>query len=486
LKAAGGYVNTGIVIVQGLLLIPLYLHYIGAHMYGLWLASGGMLGVLGLVNFGISSMLIQRVARAYGQQDFTKAGAYFINGAAVYLGICALYALAGWVASMWLPQILKVANANAELLRNCFQLAVVAMTIGIFNECMRGFSMALLRPVVPMVGMTIGRILGIGVTAWMLFDDFGLWAIPAGTLITEGTIFIVNLMNAMSLFRRLAARMVLNRSIIKEYVRTSPALLMARVGGTASQEAEPLLITLFLSPEVTTAYMLTRKAADIVFLMLSVIVGSTMGSFSHLAGGGDREKIGRIVKQLLILSFSAGAVGFATFVGANHAFVSLWVGNSFVLGQEIILFIGLGFFARTFRGLLGQMLYGLGDFVQTSMVILLEGSARIVLAAGLLSTIGVIGVPLAFALSCSIAIVVLGFRLKSQLTMRFYFSAIARFLLSGAVLFVICVSLTQMETGIDSWVGFTLYLAVLLAGAMTMYTLMNWPRCRETYKSIVT
>ena len=485
LLAVGGYVNTGIVIVQGLLLIPLYLHYIGAHMYGLWLASGGMLGMLGLVNFGISSMVIQRVASAYGQQDLPKAGAYFINGAAIYLGICVLYGVIGWVASIWLPQILKVANADAELLRHCFQLAVVAMSIGIFNECLRSLAQALLRPVVPMVGMAVGRILGIGATVWMLFDDFGLWAIPVGTLTAESIIFIVNLLNAMGLFRRLGSGMVLDRHIIRDYVRTSPALLMARVGNTASQEAEPLLITMFLSPEVTTAYMVTRRAADIVLRMLSVIVGSTMGSFAHLAGGGDNMKTNRIAINLLMLSFSLGAIGFATYVGANHTFVSLWVGESFALDHYIILFIGLGFFARTFQGLLGQMLYGLGDFVHTSMVILLEGATRLILAVWLLGTLGVIGVPMALALSCIIAAVVLGCRLKSQLTMRFYFPAIARFLLSGMVLFGICVSLTQIEMGIDSWIGFTLYLGVLLAGAMTMYTLMNWARCREAYKSII-
>jgi len=486
LLAAGGYVNTGIVIVQGLLLVPLYLHFIGAHTYGLWLASGGMLGMLMLMNFGISSMLIQRISRSYGQRNLEQTGAYFFNGMIVYIFICLFFGLAGWAVSVWVPVILKMTGDEANLLRHCFQIAVVAMAIGILNECLRSFSQALLRPVVPMTGMAIGRIMGIAATVWMLFDEFGLWAIPVGTLVAEGVIFIVNLFNAMSLFRRLEAKIYLDRKIIKEYVRTSPALLMANAGNTLSQQAEPLLITMFLSPEVTTAYMVTRRAADIVFQMLSVIVGSTMGSFSHLAGGADRERIERIVKQLLILSFSVSAIGFATYVGANHAFVSLWVGNSFVLGQEIILFIGLGFFARTFRGLLGQMLYGLGDFVQTSIVILLEGASRIALAAGLLSTIGIIGVPLAFAMSCSIAIVALGFRLKKQLSMRFYFSTIARFLFSGAVLFVICVSLTQMEMNIDSWIGFTLYLTVLLTGVMTMYTLMNWPKCRETYKSIVT
>ena len=486
LQAVGGSVNTGIVIVQGLLLVPLYLHYIGAHTYGIWLASGGMLGMLGLMNFGISSLVIQRIARAYGQQNLSQAGAYFINGAVIYLGICLLYSAVGWVTSIWLPVILKVTGEDAELVSRCFQIALLAMVLSIFTECLRSFCQALQRPVVPMASMVIGRILGIGVTAWMLFNEFGLWSIPVGTLLAEGMIFILNLLYALALFWKMESRMSLDRNIIKEYMRTSPALLMARVGNTLSQESEPLLITMFLSPEVTTAYMVTRRAADIVFRLLNVVVGSTMGSFAHLAGCGDSDKTIRVAQKLLILSFSLGAIGFAAYVGANQAFVSLWVGESFVFGQNIILFIAFGFFARAFRGLLGQILYGLGDFVYPSIVILLEGIARITLAVMLLNMLGVIGVPLALTLSCLVAIVALGFRFRSELAIRFYLPTIVRFLFSGVILFAISVGLIQVEVDIDSWIGFTLYLSMLLACTLTTYALMNWTRCREAYRSLVT
>ncbi|RMG91502.1 MAG: hypothetical protein D6706_18160, partial [Chloroflexi bacterium] len=288
IQAVGGYANTGIAVVQGLLLIPLYLHYIGAHMYGLWLASGGMLGMLGMVNFGISSMLIQRIANAYGKQDLARAGAYFINGMSVYIGICLLLGLIGWVISLWLPQILHVKDADAGLLEACFQLAVAAMAIGIFNECLRSIGQALLRPVVPIAGMIVGRILGVGVTIWLLVDGFGLWAIPTGTLVAEGLIFVVNLLNAISLVSALGSKIKLEWAIIREYLRTSPALFMATVGNTVSQQSEPVLITMLTSPEMTTVYMVTRRAADIVFQSLSVIYGSVLSSLSHLVGTTNR------------------------------------------------------------------------------------------------------------------------------------------------------------------------------------------------------
>jgi O-antigen/teichoic acid export membrane protein len=474
LQAVGGYALTGVNIVQGLVLIPLYLHYIGVHIYGLWLASGGVLGMLGLMNFGISNILIQRIASFYGKKDFPQVGIYFINGMIVYIGICLLLGLVGWIISLWLPDVLTAIGNDSDLFQQCFQVAVVAMVLAVFNECLRSFSQALLRPIIPIMGMVVGRIVGIGVTIWMLFDGFGLWAIPVGSLVAESLILLLNVFNALGLFRRLSVRVEFKKSVIKEYCKTAPVLLMATAGNKLSQEAEPLLITVFLSPEVTTAYMITRRAADIVFRMLNVIIGSTMGSFSHLAGVGDHEKIKSVAKKLLTLSFSMGVIGFATYVGANQAFVSLWVGASFILDQNIVLFIALGFFARTFRVLIGQMLYSLGDFTYTSTIVLFEGVARIGLAIALLSILGIIGVPLAFIISCAITILVLGIRLKNKLEIRLRFNKLARLFVSGMIIIAITFLLEKMIiTAIDSWVIFSVYLTMLLLCSSMLYLILN-------------
>ena len=478
--------NTGIVIIQGLLLIPLYLHFIGVHNYGLWLASGGMLGFLGLVNLGISSLMIQRIARAYAQQNLPFVGAYFINGAFIYLCISLLYITIGWFASIWLPLVLKVTGEDAELLRHCFQIAVVAMAIGVFNECLRSFSQAILRPMIPMISMVVGRIIGICVTIWMLFNDFGLWSIPVGTLVSESVIFVLNMVHVLGLYWKLEFRMNLNRTIITEYMKTSPVLLLARVGDTLSKQSDPLLITMLLSPELTTAYMVVRRAADMVFQLFGVIVGSTMGAFSHLAGSGDIDKTSSVARKLLIFSFSVSVIGFATYAGSNQAFVSLWVSDALVLDQNIIIFIALGFLARSFRGMLWQMLYGLGDFSYPSIIIFLEGIARISMVLWLLSVLGLIGVPIAFTLTCLVSIVPLGLRLRKVLAMRFNLSSMARLLFSAVVLFGFSIMLAQLEIDIDSWIRFALYLFVIITGALFIYASMNWARCRDIYRSIVT
>lgn len=417
--AIGGYANTGISIVQGLVLIPLYLHHIGAHLYGLWLASGGMLGLLGLVNFGINSMMIQRIARAYGEQDIGLAGSYFINGAVVYFCICLLFGMAGWGLSPWLPQMLHAGDEDSHLVRQCFQLAVLAMAMGIFNECLRSFSQALLRPAIPVAGMLAGRTLGIGVTIWMLFNEFGLWAIPVGMLIAEGLIFAVNLLNAISLLYRLGIRLKLAIGIIRDYLRISPVLVMATAGNAVSQQSEPVLIAMLISPEMAATYMVSRRAADIIFQVVSVAYGAAQGAFSHLYGEAGREGLEAAARKAMFYVYGLSLLGFGTYVGMNHAFVELWAGPEFALEPYLTLLVGLGFFVRSIRGMSWLFLKSMGAFVYSSKAIALEAVMKLLLIVILTLLLGVSAVPIAMIAATSMSLAALGKRYMRDSGFRF-------------------------------------------------------------------
>lgn len=463
--------------------MPMSIHYLGAATYGLWLASGGILGMLGIINFGISGMLVQRIASAYGKNDLRKAVAYFINGLVVYFVICILLGAVGFTLSLWLPQLLDVDGDQASLLKKCFQLAVVAMTLAVFNECLRSFSEALLRPAIPQAGLAIGRISGIGVTVSLLLEGYGLWAIPMGTLISECIILMLNILNSMTLCQGLRERPRIDGTLIRDYLRSGSVLLLATTGNKFSKESEPLIVTLMLGPETNTAYMVSRRAADIVLRLLSVIVGSSRGAFSHLAGGVDFVRAGQAAQLLLMISFSLGAICFSTYVGANQTFVGLWIGEEFALPQEVILFIGLGLFASTLMSMVQQLLYGLSDFLWTSSVIFLEGVFRIALAVWLLQIIGAAGVPIALTVSCLLAFLVLGIRLSAHLQLPLSTQAIIKNIFLTTVVFSGGFYVSHMLVGIKSWGDFALSLTLIIGTTSGIFVLLNLTKCREAYEA---
>ena len=483
-QAVGGYINAGISIVQGLLLIPLYLQYIDIKTYGLWLTTGGILSILSLMNLGMGAILIQKVANAYGKQDYENTAAYIVNGIVVYVCICIFLSIIGYFLSFFIPSFFNLKNSEATLIQQCFQIAVISIVLSILNECLRSFSIAMLRPILPIIGMSFAKVVGLCLTVVMLFDGYSLWAIPIGILITECIIFMVSTYSAITLFLKLNVKIKFSLKIIKQYLNTAPLVMMATVGNAISNAAEPLLITIFLNPQITTIYMVNRKVVDIIFNVLSVLIGATIGPFAHLVGNQSKENVAKIVKTLLVTSFALGVVCFATYTGSAQLFIELWVGKTFVLGTPIILFIALASFARAFRGLISQMLYGLGDFLYSSKFILLEGIGSVILAIALINLIGIIAIPIAFVTFSYTVIMLLGLKLQKESGIRLNLQKIVQFLFSGFVIFCICIIIPPLIFNLNSWAGFVMRVVVTVVALSCLFVALNLNDIKESYKRI--
>lgn len=59
------YANVSFVIINGLILVPLYLTYFSVGTYGSYLSSGNIVGMLGLLEGGMSYVLTQRLSNCY-------------------------------------------------------------------------------------------------------------------------------------------------------------------------------------------------------------------------------------------------------------------------------------------------------------------------------------------------------------------------------------------------------------------------------------
>lgn len=419
MQAIGGYANTGISIIHGLILIPLSIHYIGAHTYGVWLATGGVLAWLGFIDMGIASMMVQRIANEHGKEDFQKAALYFTNGMVFYLFISAIFLLLGYSASLWILPLIY-SGEESSLLKSCFQVAVLATGINILNECLRAFAQAVLRPMFAIMSLIIGRLFGLGLTIGLLFYGFGLWSIPLGMLLTSGIVLILNIININKIHSILGTKNVFSKEIIKEYIEFSPALVVGRLGKALTQGIEPLLITAILSkPEVATAYVVMKRAADIVGNMLSVLIASIAPSFSNLVGENNLREIAQSVKIISLLLFAAGMVGFGTYAILNESFIRLWVGSEFLLGSQITLILAMGGYIMFLANSAHRLLIGVGDIKKPSYWLLIEAVLRVFIMYILLIMIGIEGIPLAMIVTSTILYIVLWLRFKALLPIMF-------------------------------------------------------------------
>ena len=481
----GGHINTALVVVQGLILIPMYVNYIGLHIYGLWLASGGVINMLGMINFGIGSMMIQRIASSYSLKDFEGISRYFANALIVYLFICSLYFVIGHLCSNFMPLILSISGEEAKLLVDNFNLMLIGMMIAIFNECLKGLSQSFLLPLVPLISTLIGRLLGITVTLWMLVNGYALWSIPFGFIVCEMIIFSFNFIHCLRLALRYRLVFYINFKIIKEYILASPFFLMNNVGNIISIQSQPLFVTIFIGPEVTSVYMIIRRAAEIMLHLMRVINASIMGSFSHFFSGSNKNKSAEIADIIITVSVMFGGIGFSAYVAMNNAFIPLWISEDLIINKNLSIVIAASFLTTALRGILGQMLYGIGDYKVPSAISLLEGLLVVVMSFVLIDFFGEIGIAFSLLWSSVIAMFVIGLRVKKKISLQTNSSEFFKLVLSVILLFLLSFFISLHNFYIVAWSSFLFAVFIVTTMFSIVLLLLNFQKSMRIYNRLV-
>ena len=66
------YAELASLLVRNLALVPVYLHHISLAEYGAWLATAALLTYLSSMDLGLTSVLPQQLAAAYGRSTATR------------------------------------------------------------------------------------------------------------------------------------------------------------------------------------------------------------------------------------------------------------------------------------------------------------------------------------------------------------------------------------------------------------------------------
>lgn len=450
IQAFGGSILQVFTVIRGLLLIPLYISFIGDRMYGLWLASGGILVWFTMLDLGLALGLNQRIASNFGKKNNQKISDYFINGLLIYSVLALLVFIIGYALSYPLPGLLKAERTEISILRVCFQLAVLSQSIYIINNVLRGFAQSLLRPFFPFLSQLVWMVIGIITTIALLYNNFGLLSIVVGHLVTQGGLIVFNGLYALILLKKLSIRIRFNRSTTMELLVLIPSLFGAKMGNALVKNIEPTLITVILSPELSTAFVVMRRTADLVSRGLNIIMGATFSSFSHLFGEIGRKKMLAVARKILTMFYFSGLIGFGTYVAVNESFIKLWVGGKYFLGYGVLLLIASSIFIRVLHNFFANLLVGVNDIKFSSYMVLFEAIARVIVMASLIYIFGVSGAPLGLLLTCSVFAIILWRRLSNLLNVGSVFpykwSTLSMLIINSLVVFLMLQYLPKADT----------------------------------------
>ncbi|MBC2595617.1 hypothetical protein H5P28_15220 [Ruficoccus amylovorans] len=402
------WTDQGTLIVIGLLLLPLYFKILGAEKYGYWLASGGILVWIGMLD--MTAITGQRASNAYGKKDLTTCVSYLWTGLAFNLLILLPVIYAGYLMGGEIPNWLSAPESLSQELTRAFQIGVLAVAIQYFCSCSNSFLNAIQRPVAIAVARPIAATAQIVTIFYGLYHGWGLLAIPTGLLARNLIIGAQGVAYSCFLAFLLVPRLVVSRHVFKDYCKTGPAVMLNVLSTGVGQKIQPTLITLFLSAEAAAAYDATLRVGMLISTTTARLSLAAFPSFSHLLGSERSERVRTLLKNCYLGILAISTLGLGGYAAFNQSFVYLWLQDAPFAGQSVTLLAAIWLLTLSIGSYIFTLYLSFGA-INASMLIKTTGTVvQVLLAVVLLkfTPLGLLSLPLA-ALIATLGMIGLNF-----------------------------------------------------------------------------
>jgi O-antigen/teichoic acid export membrane protein len=380
--------------VQGFVLIPLYIHYLGVSLYGYWVATSGIVGSMSFIDLGLGQPIAQRIASSMGKGEVDEASRYFWVGVSVFAAVGASVWLLCWLAAPWLPHLLSIPSQYADEIVAAFLLSALALMLKILNDFLRAFGLAILRPTLTMAVLVIAQFSGVGLTVLLLLSGFGVLAIAASLLATE----IVILAAVTGYFAWLHAQQSLlvsfpHRRHFRDILGFTHHVFFAQVGFRIAQQIDATVVTFFLGPNVAVVYAVHKKLIEFLSRLLYSIWGSVMLPLSHMAGEKGARGIDGTVRALFTALFSLAVALYASYIVLDRPFVNWWVPAAAAAPLSLVAALALARIADNAFNVTSELHMVLGEVRFMARYLGLLSLLNLALFALLPPLMGVWGVP---------------------------------------------------------------------------------------------
>jgi O-antigen/teichoic acid export membrane protein len=394
LSVALSYVTFAVSVVRGIVLVPLYFHFFSLSVYGAWLATASVVSLIGTFDIGLTAVLFQRLAEAYGARDMGRFSRIAGSGAALLMVVPA-FALLGIAAAPIVPGLVNADLAVRAPLSLTFSLTAVGTALTLAQSNVMAVSHAWQRTGIGGLSRVVGQICEICGTVVSLFAGAGLVAFGIGALVGGAAGFVVITAAVVRLWRKLGLpRPQFTRTDSRELLRTSLPVFLSRIVGYCASNMEVAVISGLLNPTAAGVYGLTDRLFRFSQGIVNPVAGSVTSALPHLLGEAGMERVRQTTRELFVTWALLVALVLPVLVAMNRDFIGTWVGPDKYGGLGLTVAVCLAMIVYTRCFLLSTVLTAVGEIVRAGYIAAVEPIARLAIMVGGLRLLGPTGVPI--------------------------------------------------------------------------------------------
>ncbi|MFP4353740.1 MAG: lipopolysaccharide biosynthesis protein [Phycisphaerae bacterium] len=484
------YAAIVLVVVNGILLVPLYLAKIDYVLYSAWLATGNVLAWLSLAEGNMNLLIRREVACAYGQRQAEELGQAIGTGLVVN-GLVGLFpTLIGMFVAWFLPGWLGLSGNNSGELILAVSLAAVSVGLTVAAGAPGSVQQGLQRNIAHCAIFIFAAIMGIAATVLLLYKGWGVLAIPTGLIVRFALENLVRWPYVFYLTKvKLGVSISFSWGEVRRIFRLTLWTLIEKLGQRLVLNLDAFVVGVVMDVTLVPIVVLTKRAWDVVYMLTNRLGVAIMPSLAHIRGEGQDEKFRLFSRRLLNIVGVSSGVMLAVTIAVNKNFMRVWLSRSDLYAGDLFnILLGLAMFSLAFANNVRQPLFAAGFVKEVSLVSIVQSLARAVTLVGLMYWIGIYAVPVSLLLTVPL---VGGAYMLGLLKRELHFSSVrlTKTMAEICITIVACTAIGFVLTWLPdtlSWAALSMKGLAILLGTTILLLLLTpsgWRLLRKKFVS---
>lgn len=330
-------IGTVMTIGIGFLVIPIYLRFLTADEYGLWLSIYALTMLIGAIDSGTDQYLIVTAANTESFENNKILDSIFLVFI-IKIAILVCISIASYVVYKFLGSLIKfnpnlISTVSTLYLLAIFNLFIVTIGSSIPAILLARQHFSLVNTATSMFSIfsSIG-------TVFFLYSGFGIYSLPIAIVLFSFIQFIYLFLQLQKKYPNLHICIKpINVNLLKEVLRYSFSFHMVRcVYGIFRVQYIFIAMGAILGPAYVASFNITNLLPKALSSNSMKLVTPFFPSLAELFMQGDLEKVKNIFFRVnkVLIRISIFIIIMLYFF--NHRFVALWVGNDLYSGDAVM------------------------------------------------------------------------------------------------------------------------------------------------------
>jgi O-antigen/teichoic acid export membrane protein len=392
------FLNVGFLVTlfNGLLIIPLYLHYINASMYGAWLATGNILTWITIIDPGVAGVLLQRVAFHIGENNKKEIGLAITSGILVSTAPFFVALLLGYGLSFFIMKIARIdAHYSGDIL-SAFRIAMWGTALSLLADTFRNIILAYQKTRLHGILLYSVLIASILLNVVLLVLHFGVYALAYTSLFRGLGILCFAIFYSVRLLKKNQIGLKFDYTYFKSFSKIFAFTFSSSLFETVANNVDLIIVSRYLGSRAVTMLDLSRRPVRMVSGLANNVTISMLPTLPHLFGSGDKRRIEITVTRVWNIIFWICGFIIGGFILLNYSFVRNWVGSQFWIGNTNNVLVCLSVFLWAIGYNFSNVTLSMGDIRNNSIITIVRSILYIGALLVLVRMFGMTGIILAF------------------------------------------------------------------------------------------